>query len=188
MNEVREITTSPTDSITISPKVLEKFSKGDIRLNEHMAIKGEGEKRKLYVSVGPDNPIYSMHTMHENRINLIREEIRKAHRSGNKGAIDKLLDEMNRLNGFKEELVKGAVSYAQLDYLDAQGDFLRREKEIPQDRSEGSIRQSQKLRTEISDYSDTLKYMLHLVNQRKFEVVFSGQKQNQTVRVGGAAI
>src|SRR3989344_287 len=58
MNEPGEAPKILSSEPTPIPPELERFSKGDITLTSNMMIKGEGENRKLHITISPEDPTY----------------------------------------------------------------------------------------------------------------------------------
>ncbi|OGH20122.1 MAG: hypothetical protein A3D74_01165 [Candidatus Levybacteria bacterium RIFCSPHIGHO2_02_FULL_37_13] len=151
----------------ISPEVLEKFSKGDLQLDQHMLIKGEGKDRKLHISVAADNPLYIVYQEARESSLKIAE---KLHKIGHVN--DRVMnDALDMINEFKKGFKLGAQKIHIGRFIEnKRNDFSRRSKEVPNDISK------QNLASEVGEFNNLIDYIKYLVGQNAVQIILPEQK------------
>lgn len=162
----------------ISQEGLEKLSKGDIQLSKNLQIKGEGEERKLYIRVKPDDPSYVEYQTNLKSSLKIVEGIHKKLGPSKQHFINNALDTMNQDKRDFEHLIQ--TRYADEFRQSKLDDLRRRSKEIPGESAE-SIKRKQELDSEAQELQDIIGYIRRLVERSSVKVILPEQKPDQAV-------
>lgn len=162
----------PSEPKTISPEILEKFSKGEIQLGEGMAIKGEGEERKITITLIPDDdPSYLDYLK---RVKSATELARNIGRlaGGNEPENKTIGIALNLRRAEKQTLNNNALYHRVNIYIDGHmQDFSRRTEAIPENESG-----REQLLSEVGNFNDLVEYIGHLIGQNAYEVILPEQQ------------
>lgn len=150
----------------IDPKILERFSMGDIQFGEDMKITGEGEGRKIIITLKPDDPSY---LDYQKRMKLSMEDARASF-SG--------LDSQ----GSENEMIATALETKKEEkrILDANA-FSRRITVWIKDNEQNLLNQinTPDISSKADNFSDLMQYIGHLFEQRALETILPEQQVGQ---------
>ena len=173
MAEANETPRQSPDS-TISPAILEKFSKGRIQLGEGMMIDGEGEERKITITLTPDDPAYLEYSDRAKRdaqftSNTVRV-IGGSQEFDNKMIAVALAMRGNQKKGLD---INAFASKINKYRGDNERNFLKRTEET------SGTETTEQLTTDMDNFNDLLTYTYHLFTQNALETILPEQQIGQ---------